>query len=156
MAKIATSTINGIVISLGMSLLLMLMATNGQAQKFSPYGNPIRPIAIEGVEIRVEVVESPDKIYQGLSGRKALPEGTGMLFRMPSRQYRHFCMRGMLVPLDIIWIADGKIIGLDKNISPQDQRTFSSPAPATLVLEVPGGFCDKYGIKQNDKVNWVK
>ncbi|MFP3867492.1 MAG: DUF192 domain-containing protein [Desulfobacteraceae bacterium] len=114
--------------------------------------NPIKQLFINEVPIKVEIAETPEKIYQGLSGREALPEGRGMLFVMPSLEYQHFCMRGMLFPIDIIWIAKGRVIGLAPNLSPQDNRTFSSPAPADQVLEVPAGFCQKHQIRINHKV----
>jgi hypothetical protein len=125
---------------------------SGSSQELSKFGNPIYSISINKITIKAEVVKSPEKLWLGLSGRQELPEGTGMLFVMPSLNYQHFCMRDMLLPLDFIWIAHQKIIGLSKNISPLDPGTMSSPAPAKYVLEVPAGFCEQHGLKVNDPV----
>ena len=121
----------------------------------SVYGNPYTWVTIRHTAIKAEVVESPEKLYLGLSHRRELPEGRGMFFVMPSEEYQQFCMRGMRFSLDIIWIAQGKVMGIHENIAPEDQRTFTSPAPVRYVLEVPGGFCDKHGIRVNDPVKFT-
>ncbi|MBW1918140.1 MAG: DUF192 domain-containing protein [Deltaproteobacteria bacterium] len=139
-------------ISSGLSLLLVLFLYTACLAELAAPENPTKEIFINGVRIKAEVVHTPEKIYQGLSGRKALPEGHGMLFVMPALECQHFCMRGMLFPIDIIWIANTRIIGLAQHLSPQDNGTFSSPAPANYVLEVSAGFCDKHRIEINDTI----
>jgi uncharacterized membrane protein (UPF0127 family) len=61
-------------------------------------------------------------------------------------------MRDMLIPIDIIWIADAKVAGLHKELAPGDDSNFIAPAPVRLVLEVPAGFADRHGIKVGDPV----
>ncbi|MDD3582044.1 MAG: DUF192 domain-containing protein [Desulfobacca sp.] len=138
----------------GLSLFLVLMLAFPSDSALSAATNQLRQICINGVELQVEVVDSPAQIFQGLSGRNALPPGQGMLFMMPTLEQQHFCMRGMRFGLDIIWIARGRIIGMAKNLDPQDNRTFSSPAPADQVLEVPAGFCDQHQLKINNMVSF--
>jgi uncharacterized membrane protein (UPF0127 family) len=58
----------------------------------------------------------------------------------------------MQIPIDIIWIEQSRIVGCEKNISPKDERIFTSPAMTGLVLEVPAGFCDKYDVGINDAI----
>jgi uncharacterized membrane protein (UPF0127 family) len=41
-------------------------------------------------------------LYLGLSHRRDLPDGRGMLFIMPALEVQTFCMRGMQFPLDIL------------------------------------------------------
>ena len=95
---------------------------------------------------------SLDKLYVGLGGRRRLAPGTGMLFMMPSFEVQQFCMRGMLISIDIIWIAQDRIIGFHKNLSPKDPGTFTSPAPADVVLEVPAGFVASAGLRIGDRL----
>jgi uncharacterized membrane protein (UPF0127 family) len=106
------------------------------------------------VPVQAEVVNTPEKCYLGLSYRQELPEGRGMLFVMPSKDYQYFCMRGMRFPLDIIWLVPGRIVGLERNVPAQYPGTLTSPAAVSHVLEVPAGFCDRYGIKVGDPVTW--
>ena len=124
------------------------------AEELSEYGNPFTWVTVGQAPVKAEVVKTPDKIFTGLGYRKNLPEGRGMLFIMPETAFQVFCMRGMEFPLDILWLAPGKVVGLEKNISPQYQGNLASPAPVNHVLEVPGGFCVKYGIKVGDRVSW--
>jgi uncharacterized protein len=90
----------------------------------------------------------------GLGQRKALPEGRGMLFVLPNLETQHFCMRGMEFPLDFIWIAQGKVAGIDKDIYPEYPGSIVSPEPVNYVLEVPAGFAEKYRVKTGDRVRW--
>lgn len=136
-------------------LAAIFLAPNSLAgEELSEYGNPFTWVTIGRVRIKAEVVKTPEKIYLGLSHRQDLPEGRGLLFIMPLSQVQIFCMRGMQFPLDIIWLVPGKVVGLEKNVSPQYPGNLSSPEPVNFVLEVPGGFSEKYGIKVGDKASW--
>jgi uncharacterized membrane protein (UPF0127 family) len=115
-------------------------------------GNFIKRLTVRDVLVKAEMVKSPDKIEKGLAGRTSLPAGRGMLFQMPEDDEQHFWMKGMLIPIDIIWIENGRVIGCEKNISPSDPRIFTSPTDAGYVLEVPEGFCDANKIQVNDAV----
>jgi len=121
-------------------------------QDHSAYGNPLTRLTVKGVPIVAEVVSTPQRLYLGLSHRQELPEGRGMLFLMGSARRHAFCMRDMRFAIDILWIADGKVAGLHKQLSPSDTGSFRPPVPASLVLEVPGGFADRHGIKVGDPV----
>lgn len=123
-------------------------------EELSEYGNPLVQVTVGQVAVQAEVVRSPGKVYLGLGYRKELPEGRGMLFFMSLVEPQIFCMRGMKFPIDIIWIVAGKIVGLEKNVSPQFPGNLCSPRPVNYVLEVPGGFCDHSGIKVGDPVKW--
>jgi uncharacterized membrane protein (UPF0127 family) len=120
----------------------------------SEYGNPFAWVTVGQVGVKAEVVRSPGKVYLGLGRRQELPEGRGMLFIMPRMEVQNFCMRGMQFPIDIIWITQGKIVGVEKNVSPKFTGTHCSPEPVNYVLEVPGGFADRHGIKVGDPVSW--
>lgn len=125
------------------------------ADDFSEYGNPFIWVKVGQVNVKAEVVSSPAKMYLGLGHRPGLPEGRGMLFILPSLEVQSFCMRDMRFPIDFIWLVPGRVAGLTKNVSPQDQQaSYDSPEPVNYVLEVPAGFCDRYGVKVGDPVSW--
>ncbi|MEK7516788.1 MAG: DUF192 domain-containing protein [Patescibacteria group bacterium] len=107
-------------------------------------------IELHGNRIAAELADRPQEWMRGLSGRDILPEGRGMLFRFSRAEVRTFWMKDMRFPIDIIWIRDGVVIGIDANVpapaageSPT-QRT--SPEPVDAVLEVPAGFAAEAGI----------
>jgi uncharacterized membrane protein (UPF0127 family) len=135
---------------------LLLAALSGMAggQEVSEYGNPWVWVKVGQVKVKAEAVRTPAQLYQGLSHRRELPEGQGMLFFMPKKQMQTFCMRGMRFPLDFIWISEGRVVGLTRNVSPTFRGNLTSPAPTNFVLEVPGGFTVKYGLKIGDQVQW--
>lgn len=122
--------------------------------ELSEYGNSWRLVTVGRVAVKAEVVRSPEKLFLGLSHRQELPEGRGMLFIMPALEKQIFCMRGMQFPLDFLWIAQGRVVGLEKNVSPQFSGNLVSPQPVNYILEVPGGFSDRHGIQVGAPVSW--
>ena len=124
-------------------------------EELSEYGNPFIWVTIVKTKIKAEVVASPEKQILGLGGRPELPEGRGMLFVMPSKVVQIFCMRDMHFAIDFIWLVDGRVAGITKNVSCEDQKTiYQSPEPVNFVLEVPAGFCDRHGLKVGDPASW--
>ena len=134
--------------------LALVLLTGGllTAAEFSAAGNPILTLQVGSKTVKAEVVQTPEKLFLGLGGRSELPWGTGMLFLMPRPAIQEFCMRGMLIPIDIIWIYRQQIIGFALNLQPDDLGTFISPGPADQVLEVPAGFVAASGLKVGDQV----
>jgi uncharacterized membrane protein (UPF0127 family) len=123
-------------------------------QEVSEQGNPWVRVSLGKITVEAEAVRAPERLYLGLGYRKELPEGRGMLFFMPETEVQTFCMRGMLIPLDFIWIRDGRVAGLTRDVPATFPGDLISPAPVSHVLEVPGGFADRHGIKAGDPVRW--
>src|ERR1044071_5405536 len=55
-------------------------------------------------QVLVEIADTDQKRSLGLGGRASLAPDAGMLFIMPQRKKPTFWMKGMLIPLDFIWI----------------------------------------------------
>jgi uncharacterized membrane protein (UPF0127 family) len=127
-------------------------STSAWAGNLSAADNPIISLRLNKTVVRAEVVFTPEKLYLGLGGRQQLPPGSGMLFIMPNLEVQEFCMRGMLIPIDIIWLAQDRVIGFHQNLSPKDSGYFKSPGPADLVLEVPAGFVASAGLRIGDRL----
>jgi uncharacterized membrane protein (UPF0127 family) len=126
---------------------------------FRPLYQSARPITL-GVgaqRLKVEIASKPWELYRGLSGRKNLCADCGLLFVFPDKQPRTFVMRDMNFPLDIIFIADGRIVDIAANLPPegkQPQNFYSANQPVDQVLEVNGGYCEKYGISAGAAVSF--
>lgn len=110
-------------------------------------------IKIAKNELSVEIVSTPDEIQLGLSGRSEIGSD-GMLFVINPPRQISFWMKDMLIPLDIIWILNGKISGITKNVplpgagTPDDQLiNYPSPRSVDYVLELPAGDADFWDIK---------
>ena len=140
--------------NLSAGLLLAALAGLAAGQEVSEHGNPWVRVTVGKVTVQAEAVRTPERLYLGLSYRTDLPEGRGMLFFMPNQEVQTFCMRGMRLPLDLIWISAGRVAGITRNVLPTFPGELISPAPVNQVLEVPGGFADRHGIKAGDPVRW--
>ncbi|MDP3043582.1 MAG: DUF192 domain-containing protein [bacterium] len=114
-------------------------------------------IIIDDKIIEVEIADTVEKHYQGLSNRENLCDNCGMLFVFPDKEERVFVMRDMNFPLDIIWISDDKIVKIDKNLLPEGSNPkmlYSSGQPVNYVLEINSGYAGKHGFKTGDMVKY--
>ena len=123
----------------------------------------IKEIKIGTILVKAEVADTLDKRVKGLSGRNSMDWDSGMLFVFETKDtIPTFWMKDMLFPLDILWISNGKIIKIDKNVplpasgsSDQSLPTYTTSIPVEYVLEVNAGFADKYNVKVGDTVDFV-
>ena len=104
-------------------------------------------------------VAKTDKDRQiGLSKYKKIDSTQGMVFPFSKASYYPFWMKEMKFSIDIIYIKDGKIVTIYKNVpTPKDNSNppvYNSTAPADTVLEVNAGLSQKYNFKEGDKVNF--
>lgn len=93
------------------------------------------------VEFHVELAQTANQQRDGLSGREAVPEGTGMLFQFGSRAEQQVWMAGATIPLDVAWIVDGEVLAVDTlpPCTEDDQDrcpVWTSPGPVDSLLEV--------------------
>lgn len=122
---------------------------------------PANSVTIKGKVIEVEIVDTQALRTKGMSGRTSLESNKGMFFVFDSKSVNaDFWMKDMLIPLDIIWIKDGNVIGIVKNAQPPASGTpddklekYLSPSTIDFVLEVNAGFSDQNNIKVGDPVN---
>ncbi len=102
-------------------------------------------------------VAKTDKDRQiGLSKYKKIDSTQGMVFPFSKASYYPFWMKEMKFSIDIIYIKDGKIVTIYKNVpTPKDNSNppvYNSTAPADTVLEVNAGLSQKYNFKEGDRV----
>jgi uncharacterized membrane protein (UPF0127 family) len=104
--------------------------------------------------LHLEIASSPEKHYQGLSNRSALCSECGMLFIFPVPENKTFVMRQMQFPLDIVWINQQTVVGISRNLPPEQVEPYTpypSPGPVELVLELNAGTAEKYGLQVGEK-----
>ncbi|MDQ3020223.1 MAG: DUF192 domain-containing protein [Bacteroidota bacterium] len=108
-------------------------------------------------KIEIEIADNDDKRSQGLMYRRSMDEGRGMLFLFDRESPQGFWMKNTVIPLDIIYVNSKKeIVKIYKNTIPFSEKDLPSEKPTLYVVEVIGGFTDKYGIKEGDKINYLK
>lgn len=123
----------------------------GSLSLLSPDGNnTIR-------ELDIEIADDAATIEVGMMYRRKMSDKQGMLFIFNQEKPQSFWMRNTYISLDIIFIsADRRIVSIQKNAAPLSDESLPSTAPAQYVLEVIGGFCDKFGVKPGDIVEFEK
>jgi len=114
-------------------------------------------LRVGNVEVWVELATTDKQRQKGLSKRTSLSSDSGMLFVFDVPGSHTFWMNEMLIALDFVWIRNGKVVRIDKNVLPPSQ-TNNQPLvinPETeidQVLEVPAGWVDKHAIILGDEV----
>ncbi len=125
--------------------------------------SPSPPHALQQLRVgshplTVEIAQTPDEHARGLSGRTSLGEEYGMLFVFSREQERTFWMKDTHIPLDLLWIRDGRVVGITENVQPEPGvpeerlRQYSSPSPVDWVLETNGGWSATHGVRIGDLV----
>ncbi|KND50495.1 MAG: hypothetical protein AB202_02460 [Parcubacteria bacterium C7867-007] len=91
--------------------------------------------------ISFEIVSSEKDRAQGLSGRKNIKPDYAMLFVFETDGSYGIWMKGMLVPLDILWLSDnGTIVTLEQNVEPSSYpHVFYPDMPVRYVMEMRAG-----------------
>lgn len=103
--------------------------------------------------VEVEVCANAASRTRGMMWRTSLEQGKGMLFIFANEQPLSFWMRNTLIPLDMIFIAkDLKVTGIVSQAEPKTLTSRGVNTPSLYVLEVPGGWADKAGIKVGGEV----
>ena len=103
----------------------------------------------------LEVADTPEKKTKGLMDRNNLAPNRGMVFIFKPAMKVTFWMKDTLIPLDMIFINDGKIVKIAKNTVPnQTSILYPSEFDVTEVVEVNSGFSDKHMISVGDNVSF--
>lgn len=112
--------------------------------------------------VKLEVADTDEKIKRGLMYRRSLSEQNGMVFIFRPPQPVRFWMFHCFIPLDMIFINNGKIVKISENVPPC-KETDPKKCPlypsdgeiqVTEVVEVSAGYCHRHGIKQGDPVKF--
>lgn len=117
-------------------------------------------VSINGQKFEVEVANNDTSRQVGLSGRKSLDQKKGMIFLFEKKDKYSFWMKNTLIPLDIIFIDDDKIVHIAKNAIPEKDvkgtlPIYKTPVNANKVLEINGGLSEKNKFKNGDKVTFT-
>lgn len=126
------------------------------SEAYVPAPLPRATVYLEGkdgvVPVEVEVAATPESRTRGLMWRRDLDEGRGMLFIFPSEEPLSFWMRNTLIPLDMIFFdKELVVVGVVENAEPGSFESRGPGLPSQYVLEVPGGWSRKIGLKAGPK-----
>ncbi|RFS18710.1 DUF192 domain-containing protein [Chitinophaga silvatica] len=108
-------------------------------------------------KIDIQLAQTDEQRADGLMYRKSMSDDQGMLFIFPDMDERSFWMKNTYISLDIIYIDDKfEIVSIQKYATPLSEEGLPSFKKAKYVLEVNGGFSDKYHIAFGDKIVYQK
>lgn len=124
----------------------------GHTRESAPY------VMVHGEKMFVEIAKDAAAVQKGLSGRASLSKDRGMLFIFEQPARYRFWMPDMHFPIDIIWIEGGRVVDLDKSVSPEFDplapRFYSPERPVRYVLETNSGFAESAGIVAGDTISF--
>jgi len=107
----------------------------------------------------VEIANTAQSRYRGLSGREKLGENQGMLFVFDDLEVRNFIMREMNFSLDMVWIKNNEVVGCSQNVQILDEEgkfiRMNSGGEINYVLEVNAGECEKNSIREGSKFEMI-
>lgn len=137
------------------SLILFALAVPGASAM-------LPTVKLGDQEVKLEVAATPEEITRGLMFRTAMPKTQGMVFLFHPKREVSFWMYHTLIALDMLFVKDGKIVRICKQVPPcksenmKDCPTYPQEGLVEVseVIEVNGGFCDRHGVKEGDSVHF--
>lgn len=133
------------------------------AMVIGPAKADVPTVKISDNVIKLEVASTPEAIERGLMYRTSLAEDAGMVFLFVPPRPVKFWMYHTLIPLDMCFIYEGKIVKLFEDVppchstNPSECPTYPKEDPGILVTEVvelKGGYAKRHGIKEGDTVHF--
>jgi len=152
-----TKYVKQIVCGLGIIIVVLLVFLVTTDAPSDEHLNKTGNIIFGNKTILVEIADTPELQNQGLSGREALAESSGMLFVFSESDRYGFWMKDMQFPIDIIWLDDVfVVVDLRENLPPESYpQIFKPKEQARFVLEVNAGVVRRQHIKLDDQVTYI-
>jgi uncharacterized membrane protein (UPF0127 family) len=128
----------------------ILFRADGTLDFLRPDGSVLRTI-------NVEIASSDSAWARGLMDRRSLTLEQGMLFLFPQAEQKSFWMKNTLIPLDIMFVGlDSQIVNIAKRTPPLSETQIHSTGLAQYVVEVRGGFSDRFDIEDSTRIRWQR
>jgi uncharacterized protein len=137
-----------------------MLPTSDPAEQTTPHQGQQLPISaraeLGGEEILLEVAETPMQQAMGLMFRPALPDDRGMLFPVSPPRRVSFWMMNVPVPLDMVFVYQGRIQGIEASAPPCTAEPCPTYGPGNQlvdhVIELRGGRAAELGLSVGDPV----
>lgn len=149
-------------------LVLLAAALSASLAGASPAPEPCVPQKVEkraplrlpdGKTLTVDVADTPWSRQSGLMCRRRLPRDYGMLFVFPGAGSWRFWMKRTLVPLDVVWIGEDKVVtGVRtlraSRLDTPDERVDAGDGHGRYVLELPAGTAARRGVAAGARLSF--
>ena len=151
-------------IAAGVLITSLLISAIGQQIIRPTQQNSSGPsVEIDGYTFFVTIADTPQKQHRGLGGVTHLANNQGMYFPLQGQSDVAFWMKDMLIPIDIIWIKDGRIVGINANVpapatnTPDNQLPlYYAPVPQPdAVLEIASNRVSQLHLNAGDTIELI-
>lgn len=139
------------------AIVFIIVVILGLAYAFVGNKNKIISVKVGENVFKAEVAETVAQQGKGLSFRDGLDRDGAMYFDFDKEGNQVFWMMGMRFPIDIVWIKNNVVVGIEKNAPAPETGTpdnalkrYYSPEAVDKVLEINAGLSDELGIKVGD------
>jgi uncharacterized membrane protein (UPF0127 family) len=103
--------------------------------------------------LHLYLADTSEQHARGLMYVEQMDEFEGMLFRHPRSVGITMWMKNTYIPLDMLFIREvGSIAGLEKQTTPLSTQRIVSPEPVAAVLELNGGFADRWHVLPGNRL----
>ena len=129
---------------------LYLTVNDENSDNLNPKRDNIVSVKIGAQNFELEVSDTPATREMGLMHREVIQYDEGMLFVFDNPGRHRFWMKNTLIPLDILWLDEGKSVIHFESVNP----CYKDPCPpvgpssnnAKYVIELPAGsFVEEIG-----------
>lgn len=105
-------------------------------------------VKFTNVSVPVEIVNTPEDLAKGLSGRSSIAAGHGMLFVYDEPTKPGIWMKDMHFNIDVLWLdEEGRVVSIVEDMAPSTYPAVYTPQlPSRYVLELPSGFVRLHSI----------
>lgn len=119
-------------------------------------------VELNGELIGLEVATTPQQQAIGLMARESLPDDRGMLFPFEPPRPVSFWMKNVLIPLDMVFIRNGEIVAIARDVPPCESTPCPTYGPdeqaVEYVIELRGGRAAELGLQSGDRIeiHWLE
>lgn len=120
---------------------------------------PTTTIELNGQRLHLESATTPEEQALGLGSISFLSSNEGMLFPFNPPTEPTFWMKGMRFPIDILWVRNGKIVGIEHMVPPplpgqtdSELTQYTPPSPIDSVIELKGGWAKEHKLLVGNEV----
>ncbi len=148
------------VIFVSVALLLVVLCIVWGGVRIAEKPDATRSMRIGNRTYQLEIADSQLEQQHGLMNRTSLLSDHGMYFQFSDAQERTFWMKDTLIPLDLIWVQDGRVVNLTTDVQPEqttpmkDLKLYNSGAPVDAVIELNAGQIAENGLKIGDTIQF--
>ncbi len=152
----ASVGVYGVALSLFLSSCLPVISSPDSSPSVPMQVLPITAqFTVGDRRIELEVAKTPEQQATGLMSRPSLAPNRGMMFEFSPARVARFWMKNTLIDLDIIFLRQGKILSMEKAVSPCPKDPCPVYGPfleVDQVVELAAGQAEQLGLKIGDRL----